>query len=90
MGVGVASCIKSATPKMDSRARGPAELLVPSRISADRSLQWVTAYSEVPWVKCQSPLLAPLGRADRDRKGLTIGLQRTRLPRARTDASDAF
>ena len=33
-------------------------------------------------------LLARLGRADRDREGLTVGLQRTRLPWARTDASD--
>jgi hypothetical protein len=35
-------------------------------------------------------LLAHHGRADRDRERLTVGLQRTRLPRARTDASDAF
>jgi hypothetical protein len=35
---GVASCFESAIPKMDTRARGSAELLVPSSISADRSL----------------------------------------------------
>jgi hypothetical protein len=33
--------------------------------------------------------MAPRGRADRDREGLTVGLQRTRWPWARADASDA-